>query len=153
MEIFPQDEFYSSCIISFFVIWPVLSGSQGKEILVFICDKYPNEFREAFFSFLKVGSSHYLLASLLVNADLFFFSILHVEFYRKLTCRRKSIQPMIYSARYQMNIWIRHKKYLIQKHFLLWNMLRYYSLTWCELTSISLLTSLLYCIIDLIFIL
>ncbi|KAL6531214.1 hypothetical protein OROHE_014283 [Orobanche hederae] len=29
------------------------SGSQGKEILVFICDKYPNEFREAFFSFLK----------------------------------------------------------------------------------------------------
>ncbi|KAL6526925.1 hypothetical protein OROGR_016015 [Orobanche gracilis] len=48
------------------------SGSQGKEILVFICDKYPNEFREAFFSFLKeanmsnkVNSTYDLLCKIL----------------------------------------------------------------------------------------
>ncbi|GFP80107.1 uncharacterized protein at3g06530 [Phtheirospermum japonicum] len=29
------------------------SGSQGKQILVSICEKYPNESREAFFGFLK----------------------------------------------------------------------------------------------------
>ncbi|KAL3650395.1 hypothetical protein CASFOL_006798 [Castilleja foliolosa] len=49
------------------------SGSQGKQILVSICEKYPNESREAFFGFLKdykipskkVNSTYELLCNIL----------------------------------------------------------------------------------------
>lgn len=51
---------FTNIVLESYVIWPVLSGSQDKQILISICEKYPNESQGAFYSFLKVGSSHFL---------------------------------------------------------------------------------------------
>lgn len=53
---FHLDEFHPYSAIFSCMICCLLIGSAGKQILVSICQKYPNESRLAIYSFLKVGS-------------------------------------------------------------------------------------------------
>lgn len=55
-------QIFNNLMLESCLYFTYLLGTHDKQILVSICERYPNESREAFYSFLKVSSSFFLLS-------------------------------------------------------------------------------------------